>query len=417
MKVQQVKIKKFKKIEDFEQNFNGQNVIIYGENTLGKSTIMQFIEIALGKSTNVPPNALGEGEVVTLKDGKQFTLQVKFKDGKPVVTVISPDGLKDNRKGTLEMICGAMSFDIYKFVEQSKTTAGRKEQIETIKSFLPEEIRQDLSKYETDVKCKYEERTELSKDLKATEGTIKTHPLYNLQNKLDEFKSVDVSSVFTDLQFAQEKNKKIAEVESRITHRNSQIAEHQAKIKELEAAIEKEVANINEKLELNKQASEFLKNNKVNDTSIFEDKIKSANEINATASQAADLKKHLTKKAELEENIGELTVQIEVGRQLIADTIRDMDIIDGLTFNDETLLLNGVPVNPSSLSTSEIMELGYRLKNIENPEAPLFLEGLESFGEEKLAELIEFSKKYDVQFIGEQVERGNKQIRFELMPL
>lgn len=417
MKIQQVKIKEFKKIKDFEQDFNGQSVLICGENTLGKSTIMQFIEIALGKQTNIPPNALGKGEVVTLKDGKQFTFQVKFKDGKPVVTVISPEGLKDNRKDTLETICGAYSFDIFKFVEQSKTTAGRKEQIETIKGFLPEEIRKDLSKYETDVKCKYEERTELSKDLKDIEGTIKTHPLYNYQNKLEDYKAVDISSVFEELQLAQAKNKQIIEVESRILHRNSQISEHNSEIKELEAKIEKVKETILEKEKLNVDAANFLQSNKATDTTGFEEKIKSANEINAKANQAAELKNHLAKKTTLENNVGELGVQIEVGRQLIADTIRDMDIIEGLTFDNETLLLNGTPVNPSSLSTSEIMVLGYKLKHIENPDAPFFLEGLESFGEDKFKELIEFSKKYNVQFFGEQVERGTKEIRFELISI
>lgn len=418
MKIQQVKIKEFKKIKDFEQDFKGQNVLICGENTLGKSTIMQFIEIALGKQTNIPPNAEGEGVVITNKDGKEFTFQVKFKDGKPVVTVITPEGLKDNRKGTLEMICGAMGFDIYKFVEQSKTVSGRKEQIETIKGFLPEIIRKDLAKYETDVQCRYDERTGLSKDLKVIEGAIKTHPLINLSaTELAKIKHTDITKVFSDLQAAEKHNKTVTEVQTRKNSRQAEIEEHLIEVKELETKLEKLRETILDKEQKNIQADTFLKlkENQPIVTTQFETQINEANGNNEKFNQYTELKKHLSKKTELENNVGELTVQIEVGRQMIADTVRDMDIIDGLSFNDETLLLNGIPVNPSSLSTSEIMQLGYQLKNIENPDAPLFLEGLESFGEDKFNELLEFSKKYNVQFFGEQVERGTKEIRFELL--
>jgi len=60
MKIKQIKIKDFKAIKEFEADFKGANIIICGENGVGKSSLMQFIEIALGRNNNIPPDATGE---------------------------------------------------------------------------------------------------------------------------------------------------------------------------------------------------------------------------------------------------------------------------------------------------------------------------------------------------------------------
>ena|ERR1700751_346922 len=418
MKIQQVNIKKFKKIEDFEMNFNGQNVIICGKNELGKSSIMQFIGIALGDQTNIPPNALGEGEVVTTKGGKKFTFKVELKDGKPKVTV-EIEGLRDSRKGTLEMICGAMGFNIYEFVEQSKSVAGRKKQIETIKSFLPEETRNDLAKYEADILAKYEERTGLNKDLKNILGTIQTHPLFNLTEKeLKSLQKTDVATVFESLKKIEEENKKVIEVETRLKSREQEIVEHSAEIKELEEKIEKLKETVLEKESLNVKANEWLKSNSIKDTSEFQNQIQEANITNDKYTRSQELIGMYSKKSTLEEQVGELTAQIESGREAISEAVKECaNIIEGLSFDNDGLLLNGIPVSPSSLSTSQIMKLGYRLHVLKNPESPIFLEGMESFDKDKLRELFEFAKQEDVQIIGEKVEIDTNEIRFELIPI
>lgn len=419
MKVQQVKIKRFKKLEDFQKNFDGHNVIICGKNELGKSSVLQFIGIALGDQTNIPPRATGEGEIITTKDGKQFTFQVKFKDGKPQVTIISPDGLKDSRKGTLEQICGAMGFNIGKFVEQSKTKSGRKEQIETIKGFLPESTRIDLAKYEADVAAKYEERTNLSKDLKNIDGSIKTHPLFNhTEKELRSFAKIEVGDVFSQLQEAETHNKKRADVLSRKDSRTAEIEADQEQIRSLEEKIKVLRAGIEEKAKQNTQANDWLSANTEIDTTPLKEKIANSQKTNEDYNRAQELIGLYEKKAVLENSVGELSVQIEQGREMISEAIKECStIIDGLSFDDDSLLLDGIPVDPASLSTSQIMRLGYRLHVLKNPESPIFLEGLESFDSDKMKELLEFANAEGVQVIGEKVEADTKEIRFELIPV
>ena len=109
---------------------------------------------------------------------------------------------------------------------------------------------------------------------------------------------------------------------------------------------------------------------------------------------------------------GELTVKIESERQAISDTIKSMDSpVEGLSFEDESLVYNGVPVNENNLSTSEIMELGIRLKMAENPEfGIIFLQRGESLGKDRLKLIQELAKKNNFQLIIEEVQRGQEEL-------
>lgn len=78
MRILKVKIDKFKVLEDFEADLNRANIFLVGENGVGKSSVMQFIEIALGRTDNIPADAMGKGEVITDKDGNKFTFKVEL---------------------------------------------------------------------------------------------------------------------------------------------------------------------------------------------------------------------------------------------------------------------------------------------------------------------------------------------------
>ena len=167
MSIQRVIIKSFKAVKNFKFDLKGQSILLMGENGVGKSSVIQFIEIALGRTKNIPPNAKGSGEVVKLTNGKEFTYKVKFKQGKPITTVIMPDGSEDSRKSFLASIVGAVEFDIDGFVEMSRSSAGRNKQIEIFKGFLSQDIQDQLTTIERTIKSKYDERTDLNRQSRA----------------------------------------------------------------------------------------------------------------------------------------------------------------------------------------------------------------------------------------------------------
>lgn len=416
MKIQQVKIKSFKALENIESEINGNHILLLGDNGVGKSSFIQFLEIALGKNTNIPPNATGEGEVITDKNGNKYTFQVKFKDGKPVVTVISPDGLKDSRKGTIAGIVGAIDFDIDSFVELSKTEAGRKKQVEIFKSFLPVEVKDELARFEANVKANYDNRTEVNRLIKEKEAVIKQHPLYNMIDVV-EFEKVDTAEVYANFEKANENNNKVKEVQQRLSQRQSEIAEKNKQIAELEEKINQIKEMVNVAIDKNKEAEKWLKENKIVDLSDFENKLKTSAEANKNYEAAQTLKKDIALLDKLKDESGDLTAKIESEKQAITDAIRDMDSpIQGLSFDNDTLVYNGIAVNTSSLSTSEIMELGIRLKMAENPELGiLFIERGESLGAKRLKEIQDIADKAGWQIIMEQVERGTEKIKIEII--
>ena len=408
MKIQKVKIKDFKVIKDLEKEINGGNILLLGDNGVGKSSFIQFIEIALGKQTEIPIGAEREGLVIADKDGKEWTFSVEFKKGKPVVTVISPDGFKDSRKSVLASVVGAMEFDIDEFVSLSDTAAGRKKQVEIYKSFLPKDIQNFISDQEYRVERSYNERTEVNREAKLLEGYLAEHPFKKLIDVPEQV--IDLTQLQKQISDAMAHNDKVKGAVLRQEQRAKDISDIQYQIKQLQ---EKEA----ELTKLSKEANVWISENPEIDIKDLMSQKDNAVEINTAFEKKEDYNKQLKQLESLKNQSGELTAFIESSRQVIEDAIKDCEVpVEGLTFDSENLIYNGVPVSNSNLSSSEIMHLGCKLKMAENPDLGiLFIQRGESLGAQRLKEIQEMAKKYDWQIIMEQVDRGKNQLAIEIM--
>lgn len=419
MKIQQIKISNFKAIESLESDLKGQNVLITGENGLGKSSVMQLIEIALGKSTNIPPNATGEGLVIATKDGQEYTFHVKFKDGKPQLTITTPDGLRDSRKGVIGSIAGAVDFDIHKFVEQSKSEKGRKEQVEYFKKLLPKEVTDYIDKVEANIKLHYEERAEINRAVKAIKGKLELHPMHGpAAPSIDDVKPVDLTKVYDEANKARDENYKIQNVKQRMDDRTTYIEEKKEAIKRMKEEIKEREAAVKEAENQNQLARKWLAENPEINLQELEQKVKDAEKANETYKLVKEYDTSLTEMKELEDQAGDKTVKIETERQLVLDTIKDMandSPVQGLSFDADTLYYNGHPVNPDVLSFSEIAELGVRMIIAENPDLPLFISNGESIGNERFNLIKEIAKANDLQIIMEEMVRGQDDLRIEVI--
>lgn len=416
MKIKQIKIKDFKAIKDFEADFKCENIIICGENGVGKSSLMQFIEIALGRNNNIPPDATGEGHVIADKDGNEYTFHVKFKDNKPVLTITTPDGLSDSRKGTIAGIVGAINFDIHEFVENSKTEKGRKDQIETFKKLLDPDIQSEIARIEANIKANYDLRTDINKALKATQGKIELHPLNKPGVYLDEIKEVNIQEEYEKLNQASEHNTRIENAKIRANDRENAIIDLNKELVELNEKMKAVAAKLKEMIGLQSQAKEWLKDNQPIDTVELQTKIQNANESNEKFKSAQEL---ITLQKDVEiykDQSGTLTAGIESQRQEVSNFTKEMgNPVPGLEWDDNGLLYNGTPVSTDSLSFSEIIELGIKMKMAENPDLPLFISNGESIGIKRLNEIKEIASKNNLQIIMEQVDRGNEKLTIEVM--
>lgn len=418
IRVLEVIIKDFKKLKDLKSNIEGCNVFLRGPNRVGKSSFMDFIEIALGKSKIVPPNTNIEGQVITDKDGMEYRFEVKLDaKGKPKVTVVMPDGSKDTSKSVIAGIVGLNAFDIDEFVNLSTTDAGRKKQVEEFKKFLDEETRNFLAKYELSIKKDFDERTDINRDIKKLEGSVNLHPMINHIHEIDSFTEVNTEQALNELKEIQKHNETVNKVLTNIDTRKTEIEKHNAEIKELEdkiLAIKKEVAA---KEDLTKQANDWLKINAVKPTEALEKSITEASEINKKHSQAKDLIKQLGELKVLRETEETLTKKIDSEREMIKDAIREMKgPVQGLGFDDEQLLYNGIPVHPQSLSKSDIKKLGIQLKIAENPDLPLFIHEAECMDEDSLREIQDLADECGLQMFAEEVQRGGpKDLQIEIV--
>ena len=183
MKIKTVHIENFKNIKLLDENLDGKNIILLADNGLGKSSFMQAIRMAMG-SKEMPPRPIADGqdesfvEVITDEDGKEHTFKMRIVPGKkPMLEVTAPSGIRDNRKSTIGLVVGEIDFDIEEFVHMSESIAGKKKQVEIIKSFLPEETRQELRAFEQKSINAYEYRTEVNRKIKSLQGFIKERDL------------------------------------------------------------------------------------------------------------------------------------------------------------------------------------------------------------------------------------------------
>lgn len=416
-KVQKVKISNFKVLENFEADFSNKSVYVRAKNKKGKTSLLQFIDICLG-SQSVVPKGIEDGKAGTVwtnKDGQTFEFNVRFKDSKPIIEVKS-NGLKDSSKGILHQIAGSHEFDPNKFIALSNTKAGRKEQIEIYKSFLPQETQDFLKEIEGKIEKTYQERTDINRDIKKLEAAIEKHELSNYQFSLDQFKSVDIKSVYDQLQKANSKNEKIVYVEKGITDKKDKIKE----LEERRAALLREIGQINDTIDTCEKDIEngqkWLTENKKVDVKEFEAKIQSANETNKKYESAKKLKADLDMLKKLKDESEDMTVLIESSKQAIKDTVQQLDVLDGLTYDEDGLIYNGVPVTEQNMSTSQRMFLGIKLKMLESPEISFVtLNGFESIDEDTAKEIQQFAEENDIQLIVEEVVRGQEELKIELM--
>lgn len=398
--VQQVKIKDFKVLKNLEVEVKGNNLILIGDNGVGKSSFMQFIEIALGRNNNIPPNALGEGEVVVDRNGQEYKFQVKIKDGKSKIIVHTPDGMRDDRKGTIANLIGAIDFDINEFVSLSESVPGRRKQVEIFKSLLPTETIEFLNTMENKVKMDEGDRTEVGRKIKAIEGSLKENPLYGSHLTIEK---VDIGNAQEELQKATAHNSNVDRITNGIDSKTKEWEDLKTKM----VILEREIT----------EGKKWLETNQPIDTTALFEKINNASESNTKYNEAQRIIGQEKELETLKSEQGELTALIDSSKQAIQDAIRDMDSpVEGLSFDNENLIYNGHIVSETTLATSEIIELGVKLKMAQNKDfGVLFIEHGESLGENRLKDIQKIAAENNWQIIMEQVQRGANKLQIEIM--
>lgn len=438
-KIYRVSIKNFKAIESLETEINGNNVLLYGENDTGKTTFIQAIEYSLGLNVQ-PPEAFHDGaneysiQVDTGDGEKSYTFTVTAKKGKsPKIEVKGPDGIPTTKKGIISQLVGSIEFDVFEFVEQSKTKTGRQKQVELVKSLLPQETRDELERVKDKINERYQQREEKGREIKTLKGFLENSGLtdedfenYQLYFPLEEIQTEYNNALKHNQghdarlkELNEEIPNKKRELNKEITETDQEIEELEAKLKKLKEKRESKQKEFNDLDKRAEQVNEELQNaGDKKDLEAINQRLKDAQEHNKKVDKVAEYKESHEQLEKLQSDYEDLTDRIQRGREHYQKTVRESELpIEGLSFDEETIYFQGYPVDENQISHSQIMLLGAKIKVAQSKNfSVLFLQGLESIGQKKLDQLKKLCQEENFQLIGEHVQRGQEELKVVIEP-
>lgn len=404
MNIKEIKIKKFKALNDFEALLNGKNIFICGENGLGKSSLMQAIQICLGNNDVIPQEVYGKGSVVFQdEEGNDYDCMFTISDGISKLELHLPDGKITTKKTEIKDIFSAVTFDIEKFIQWSETSEGRRKQIEWYKSLMDEGDKKILEEFKNKIVQYETQRRDLGRNVKELDGYCKSSPFYGTSiHFLKNIAQVDIALLLS-------KQENVSKCKMTIETKSQEILKNNTEIQRLEQRIA-ELKNNNLLLSVDVEKCEnwLSENNKEDFESILENAKKKNEEYLKAQDYIKNYDAHTKKQSEYED----LTIAINNCKLEYENFIKSIDIgIDNLVFDEEGLIYNGIPLNKNNLSDSEILEAFVKIMVASNKKTKILcLENSNIIGEKRLKAIIDIAIKNNFQLIAEEVVRGQEKI-------
>jgi len=453
MYIKKLELLNFQVIEKFEAEFNGNVYFVTGDNELGKSTLLKAIGALLtGERDAVLRNGASKGfaKMVVGDDGEEFDVSLSFTENNPRGTLTikqKSTGMATNNVSMLSRIFGYQDFDAVEFSRWSETAEGRRKQIAVVKALLAPEIRERIEAIDKEVSGLKTERTGINRDVKTFAGFVETMERQLEPGDIERYaEPVDV----TELMEKQRTNAALIEkaktVRAALAQRTEQLeaipgrerkidedlaakkAELEARIEEARIAYEEALAQAKTDRENLKKEKADLETRKANAEQWLQ-KYEENNPENTDVPQLLEQAQSHNKKHSLVEQYKEKKQQFDevaanaeqmdakidsLGKER-ADLIASAELpIEGLTFTDDGLELNGVPFIPGKVSDSQVMEIAAKLIIASNPTVKVFrIARGESLGAKRLATIIDIAKRNGFQGFIEQVQRGQTEMLVE----
>ena len=465
MYIKKIELLNFQVIEKFQAEFDGNVYFITGDNELGKSTLLKAIGALLtGQRDEVLRNGASKGfaKMVVGDNGEEFEVSLSFTENNPRGTLTikqKSTGMSTNNVSMLQRIFGYQDFDAVEFSRWSETAEGRRKQVAVVKALLPEAVRERLNTLESEIKALKDERTGIGRDVKTYAGFVETMERQLEPGDIDKYaKPIDV----TELMEKQQTNARLIEkaktVRAALEQRTHQLeveipdaikAENDRygcedsdiddRLLAAKKAYEKAVADAEqarkdneskhkselESIERNRADFSERKSNAEEWLRKYEANNPEKTDIPALLANAESHNKKHTLVLEYAEKKGQYEAikakadavesDIAAKSKEHAALIADADLpIDGLSFTDDGLELNGVPFVPGKVSDSQTMEIAAKLVIASNPTVKVFrIARGESLGAKRLQTIVDIAKRNGFQGFIEQVQRGQTEMMVE----
>ena len=464
MYIKKLELLNFQVIEKFDAEFDGTVYFVTGDNELGKSTLLKAIGALLtGNRDDVLRNGASKGfaKMVVGDDGEEYDVQLSFTEANPRGTLTikqKSTGMQTNNVSMLQRIFGYQDFDAVEFSRWSETAEGRRKQIAVVKSLLPEAVRTRIDEIDGQVRELKDKRTGVNRDVKTFAGFVETIAKQLAPGDVEKYATpINVADLLERQQTNAALIEKAKTVRAKLAERNNQLAQIPVRIASAKERFEDARLSYENMVEEAREAYEKAK----------AEKVKMEAELSKyldgeLAAIEADRKDYAEKKANAEawlesyeannpekSNVPELLAQAEAHNKryslvcqykekehqyrTVASEAEKMDAdiatllneraglianselpIDGLTFTDDGLELNGVPFVPGKVSDSQILMTATKLVIASNPNTRVFrIARGESLGQKRLAEIITLARENNFQGFVENVVRGQEELRVE----
>lgn len=463
MYIKKLQLSNFQVIKDFDADFTGNVYFIKGDNELGKSTLLKAIGALLtGNRDEVLRNGEKKGfaKMVIGDDGEEYDVSLSFTEANPRGTLSikqKSTGMQSNNISMLQKIFGYQDFDAVEFSRWSETAEGRRKQIAVVKALLPVEVRDRIEAIDTDVNALKQERTGVNRDVK-TLTTLEKEAAAKLDSgDVEKYANpIDVAALMAEQAQAGALEEKAKQVRAAKAQREQQLAEIPERIRVAKSEYEVQKEALEERVEAAKKAYDLAIQNAKNGIKALEKHLAETLERIENESKDFETRKANAVKwlADYDENKPGTDIAERVAaanehnrkHALVVDYITKRDNahgatikaekmdaqvdnllaeraglitnaklpINGLSFTDDGLELNGVPFVPGKVSDSQIMEIAAKLVIVSNPTVKVFrIARGESLGAKRLENIVAIAKKYGYQGFIENVVRGQEEISVE----
>lgn len=446
MIIKKLELSNFQVIKEFNADFEGNIYFITGDNELGKSTLLKAIGILLTGNRDEVLRAgedKGFAKMVVGNDGEEFEVELKFTKKNPRGTLSikqKTTGMKSDNVSMIQKIFGYTDFDAVEFSRWSETAEGRRKQIEIVRSLLPKEVNDRITSIDNEVLTTKEKRKEVNSTLKAytamceqAEKQLNPGDVKKYANKIDITTLLEEQKINAQLiekaktvrEAKAKRSEQLAQVPERINNLNN---DYKAKRDELELALKKlqewyetELTTIKEDEEgykaRIKNAELWLEKYEENnpEKKDVSDTLREAEEHNRKNALVVDFMQKKKQREESEKVSMEYDDKINKLLKEREGLISESKLpINGLSFTDEGLELNGIPFVAGKVSDSQIMEVATKLVIATNPNVKVFrIARGESLGQKRLQAILDLAKKEGFQGFIESVVRGQQDLIIE----
>lgn len=464
MIIKRLELVNFQVIKNFSFDFGGGVYLVTGENELGKSTLLKAIGALLtGQRDDVLRNGEKKGfaQMVVGDDGDEYEVRLSYTEANPrgsLKITQKSTGMQTDNVSMLQKIFGYKDFDAVEFSRWSETAEGRRKQIKVVKSLLAPGVLARIEEIDARVAEMKEKRADLGREIKTFAGFVDTLAKQLQPGDLERYADpVDLTDLLASQQRAAQLIEKAKTVRAALAQRKEQLAGMRAWLDGYAQQAAEAHKQSDAKLEAARLAWEKAQQDHESElksiSDFYEQKVAEAKE---TAADCTRRKEAAEKWLEQYEAVNpekmDVTAQLQQAEEhnrrhnLVcqykekkaqydnlkgvesnanaaldeyaaerARLISDAKLpIDGLSFTDDGLVLNGVPFVPGKVSDSQCMEVAAKLIIAANPNVRVFrIARGESLGEKRLRAIVDMARRNGFQGFIECVQRGQNDMRVE----